>query len=147
MARICSVARMLCGTWGVSLACARYRPARILGDLERAFATRGLHAVSSGIGCPYRHLLRSLPETIGFEVCCGPGVRVLLGVVQLLRRGRHAQLRHGGGVLRLVLLTDVIGYRDGAEYPDYNDDRIAIKTQTQESLGFVPYSLRAASTG
>jgi hypothetical protein len=26
------------------------------------------------------------------------------------------------------------------------DHRIVIKTQTQESLGFVPYSLRAAST-
>jgi hypothetical protein len=34
-----------------------------------------------------------------------------------------AQLRHGCCVLRLVLLTDVIRYRDGGQYPDDNDDR------------------------
>jgi hypothetical protein len=82
--------------------------------------------------------LRSLPETVGFEVCGVAGVRVPVHVIELLRCGRHTQLRHGGGVLRLVLLADVIRYRDGGEYPDYNDDRIVIKTQTQESLGFVP---------
>jgi hypothetical protein len=37
--------------------------------------------------------------------------------------------------------------RLGYSFIPRNDDRIVIKTQTQESLGFVPYSLRAASTG
>jgi hypothetical protein len=48
----------------------------------------------------------------------------------LLRRRRHAQLHYGGSVLRLVLLADVIWYSDGGEYPNDNDDRIVIKTQT-----------------
>jgi hypothetical protein len=37
---------------------------------------------------------------------------------QLLRRGGGAKLRHRGGVLRLLLLADVIRYRDGGEYPN-----------------------------
>src|SRR5215211_8402493 len=105
------------------LAFAGYGPTRLLGDLERPFAARGLHAVSTGVRGPHGHHLLSLPETVGFEVCYGPGVRVLLGVVELLRRCRGTQLRHGGGVLGLVLLADVIGYRDSAEYPDDNYDR------------------------
>jgi hypothetical protein len=49
----------------------------------------------------------------------------------LLWHRRHTQLRHGCCVLRLVLLANVIGYRDGGESPDYNDDRIVTKQQTQ----------------
>jgi hypothetical protein len=55
-------------------------------------------------------------------------------------------LRHGGSVLRLVLLADVIRYRDGGEYPDDNDDRIVAKLQTRVNSGFVLYSPRAVST-
>jgi hypothetical protein len=90
--------------------------------------------------------LLSLPETVGFEVCGVAGVRVLIHVMELLRRRRHTKLRHGG-VLRLLLLADVVRYGDGGEYPDYYDYRIVAKLQTQESLGFVPYCRRAASTG
>lgn len=104
------------------LARARFGPARVLGDLERASATRGLHTVGAGVSSPYRNLLLSLPETVGFEFCRRPGVRVLIDVIELLRRGRGTQLRHGGSILRLVLLADVIGYRDGSEYPNDNDD-------------------------
>jgi hypothetical protein len=39
-------------------------------------------------------------------------------------------LRHGGGVLRLVLLADVVRYSDGGEYPDDDNDRIVAKLQT-----------------
>jgi hypothetical protein len=91
--------------------------------------------------------LLSLPETVGFEVRGVAGVRVLIHVIELLRRRRHTQLRHGGGVLRLVLLADVIWYRDGGEYPDNNDDRIVAKLQTRVNSDFVPYSPRVASTG
>src|SRR5215211_6146734 len=105
------------------LAFAGYGPTRLLGDLERPFAARGLHAVSTGVRGSHGHHLLSLPETVGFEVCYGPGVCVLLGVVELLCRCRGTQLRHGGGVLGLVLLADVIGYRDSPENPDYDDDR------------------------
>jgi hypothetical protein len=132
-------------TAGDLLACARYRPARILGDPERASATRGLHTVGTGVGRPYRHHLLSLPETVGFEICGVAGVRVLIHVIELLRRRRHTQLRHGGGVLRLVLLADVIWYRDGGEYPDNNDDRIVAKPQTQGSSGFVRCSQKTVS--
>jgi hypothetical protein len=90
--------------------------------------------------------LLSLPETVGFEVCGVAGVRVLIHIIELLRRRRHTQLRHGGGVLRLVLLADVIRYRDGGEYPDDNDDRIVAKLQTQGNSDFVLYSPRGAST-
>jgi hypothetical protein len=37
--------------------------------------------------------------------------------------------------------------RVASSVTDNFGNRIVIKTQTQESLGFVPYSLRAASTG
>jgi hypothetical protein len=90
--------------------------------------------------------LRTLPETVGFEFCRRPCVRVLIDVIELLRGGRGAQLRHGGGVLRLVLLADVSGYRDGGEYPDNNDDRIVAKLQTRVNSDFVLYSPRAVST-
>jgi hypothetical protein len=112
------------------LACARFGPACVLGDPERASTARGLHTVGTGVRSSYRNLLRSLPETVGFEFCRRPGVRVLIDIIELLRRRRGAQLRHGGGVLRLVLLADVVGYRDGGEYPDNNDDRIVSKPQT-----------------
>jgi hypothetical protein len=42
------------------------------------------------------------------------------------------------------LLADVIRYRDGGEYPDYNDDRIVAKLQTQGHSGFVPCSQKTA---
>jgi hypothetical protein len=90
--------------------------------------------------------LLSLPETVGFEVRGVAGVRVLIHVIELLRRRRHTQLRHGGGVLRLVLLADVVRYSDGGEYPDDNDDRIVAKLQTRLNSGFVLYSPRAVST-
>ena len=117
-------------TPGDLLACACYRPARILGDPERVSATRGLHTVGTGVGRPYRHHLRSLPETVSLEVCDVAGVRVLIHVIELLRRRRHTQLRHGGGVPRLVLLADVVRYSDGGEYPDDDNDRIVAKLQT-----------------
>src|SRR5215208_180313 len=130
------------------LASARQWPSCVLGDPERgATAAGGLHAVRTGIRGHYRYLLLSLPETIGLEFRRGPGVRVLLDVIQLLRCGRGTQLRHGRGVYRLVLLADVIGYRDGGEYPDDHDNCIVSKPQTKENSGFVPYSPRAASTG
>jgi len=91
--------------------------------------------------------LLSLPETISFEICSVAGVRVLVNVIELLRRGRGTQLRHGGCDLRLVLLADVIGYRDGGKYSNYDDDRIVAKLQTQGNSDFVLYSARAASTG
>jgi hypothetical protein len=81
--------------------------------------------------------LLSLLETVGFEVCGVAGVRVLIHVIELLRRRRHTQLRHGGSIPRLILLADVVRYSDGSEYPDDNDDRIVAKLQTQESSGFV----------
>src|SRR5215208_7980974 len=106
------------------LASARQWPSCVLGDPERgATAAGGLHAVRTGIRGHYRYLLLSLPETIGLEFRRGPGVHVLLDVIQLLRCGRGTQLRHGRGVYRLVLLADVIGYRDGGEYPDDHDNR------------------------
>src|SRR5215207_827250 len=119
------------------LARACYGPARVLGDPERTSAAGGLHAVGTGVSGPYRHHLRSLSETVGFEVCGVAGVRVPVHVVELLRRRRHTQLCHGCGVLRLVLLADVVRYRDGGQYPYDNDDRIVTKSQTQENLGFV----------
>src|SRR5215204_3079777 len=120
-----------------ALACTRYGPTRVLGDHERASTAGGFHAVSAGVcGC-YRHHLLSLPEAVDLELRYGPCVRVLLGVVQLLRRGRHAQSGHSAGILRLILLADVSGYRDGAEYPDNHEDRIIAKLQTQGSSDFV----------
>ena len=123
-------------TAGDLLACARYRPARILGDPERASATRGLHTVGTGVGRPYRHHLLSLPETVGFEICGVAGVRVLIHVMELLRRRRHTQLRHGGGVLRLVLLADVVRYSDGGEYPDDDDGPYCCQTTNTGELRF-----------
>jgi hypothetical protein len=82
--------------------------------------------------------LLSLSETVDFEICGVAGVSVLIHVIELLRRRRHTQLRHGGGVLRLVLLADVVRYSDGGEYPDDNDDRIVAKLQTEAGLGFAP---------
>jgi hypothetical protein len=108
-----------------------------MGDPECASAAGGFHAVGTGVGGPYRHRLRSLPETVGFEVCGVACVRVLIHVVELLRRRRHSQLCHGCGVLRLVLLADVIRYGDGCQYPDDNDDRILAKSQTEENSNFV----------
>jgi len=84
----------------------------------------------------YRHQLRSLPKTVGYQVCDVSGVSVLIHVIELLRGGRHTQLRHGGGVFRLVLLADVVRYGDGGEYPDDEDDRIVARLQTQGNSGF-----------
>src|SRR5215203_3664403 len=127
------------------LASARQWPSCVLGDPERgATAAGGLHAVRTGIRGHYHYLLLSLPETIGLEFRRGPGVRVLLDVIQLLRCGRGTQLRHGRGVYRLVLLADVIGNRDGGEYPDDHDDRIVSKPQTEENSGFVRCSRKTA---
>jgi hypothetical protein len=90
--------------------------------------------------------LLSLPETVGFEVCGIAGVRVLMHVMELLRRRRHTQLRHGGSIPRLILLADVVRDGDGSEDPDDNDDRIVTKPQTRENSDFVLYSPTAAST-
>ncbi len=65
--------------------------------------------------------LASPPETEGFEISRAGYERVLPRVVGLLRRGGGEQLRHGGRVLRLLLLADVVGYRDGGECPYDND--------------------------
>ena len=135
-------------TTGGLLACTRYRPAHVRGDPERdSTAAGGLHTVGTYVARQYRHRLLSLPETVGLEVCGVAGVRVLIHEVELLRRRRHTQLRHGGSIPRFILLADVVRYSDGSEDADDDDERIVIKTQTQESLGFVPCSPRAASTG
>src|SRR5688500_18618683 len=105
------------------LACASSRPAHIRGDPERASAARGLHTVGTGVCRTYRHHLLSLPETVGFEVCGVAGVCVLIHEMEFLRRRRHTQLRHGCGVLCLLLLADIVRYSDGGEYPDYYDHR------------------------
>ena len=124
-------------TTGGLLACTRYRSAHVLGDPERdSTAAGGLHTVGTYVARQYRYHLLSLPETVGLEICGVAGVRVLIHVVELLRRGRHTQLRHGGSVPRLILLADVVWNGDGSEDPEDNDDRIVAKLQTQGASGF-----------
>src|SRR5688572_9684889 len=133
-------------TTGALLACTRYRSARILGDPERDSAARGLHTVGTGVGRTYRHHLLSLPETVGFEVCGVAGVCVLIHEMEFLRRRRHTQLRHGCGVLCLLLLADIVRYSDCGEYPDYYDHRIVARLQTQGNSGFVRCSQKTVLT-
>ena len=102
-----------------------------MGHLEGAGAAGGLHTVRAGVCGHYRNPLPSLPETVNFQIGRVACEGVLLRVVQLLRRGGGAKLRHRGGVLRLLLLADVIRYRDGGEYPNDQNHRILAKPQTQ----------------
>src|ERR671938_257004 len=73
--------------------------ARVLGHLEGVGAAGGLHAVRAGGCVHHRNPLSSLPEAISFERGRGTREVVLLGVVQVLRRGGGTELRHRRGIL------------------------------------------------
>ncbi len=114
-----------CQFWrrrGACLARSRYGPARVLGHLERAVAALCLHAVRACARGYHRNQLPSLPEPKGFECGRGGGESVLPRVIELLRGGRATKLRHRCRVPGLPLLADVVGYRDGREYSDDDDD-------------------------
>ncbi len=67
---------------------------------------------------------------MGFEVSHVGGVLVFLGVVELLSGRGGAELRLGGGVLRLLLLADVGRDRDSSQHPDDDDHRIIAELKT-----------------
>ena len=114
-----------------ALTCAGYGSSRVLGHLEDIGAAGGLHAVRAGVRSDHRNPLPTLPETVSFQRRCVPREGVLLRAVQILRGGGGAKLRHRRGILRLLLLADVVRYRDGRQYPDDQDYRIVAKPQTQ----------------
>ncbi len=103
----------------------------VLRDVERiGGSARGLHAVAVRVARYHGHRPVALPETVGFEGFLVIGVLVSLGVVELLGGRGGAQLRLGGGVLRLLLLADVGRDRDRGQHPDDDDRRIIVNLQT-----------------